>query len=123
MSSRTRQLVQATTLVMVFFILSRALGLAREIVISHQFGTSRELEAYLAAFRIPDLIFNLVAGGALGSAFIPPFAALLEKGDTRGSWRLATQVINLVFIATTAFAIVAAIFAEPLDALKFVLFF
>jgi putative peptidoglycan lipid II flippase len=116
MSSRTRQLVQATTLVMVFFILSRALGLAREIVISHQFGTSRELEAYLAAFRIPDLIFNLVAGGALGSAFIPPFAALLEKGDTRGSWRLATQVINLVFIATTAFAIVAAIFAEPLAA-------
>ena len=67
MTDRQRQMARSATIVMVAFILSRALGLAREMIIGSQFGTSRELDAYLAAFRIPDLIFQLVAGGALGS--------------------------------------------------------
>jgi len=109
-----RQLVTSTGIVMFFFIISRVLGLVREIAISYQFGTSSALDAYIAAFRIPDLLFNLVAGGALASAFIPPFTKLLAVGDTRGSWRLATQVINLVFVIVAALSLVAAIFAEPL---------
>lgn len=116
MSSRARHLIQATGIVMVFFVLSRALGLAREIIVSDLFGTSPQLDAYLAAFRIPDLLFNLVAGGALASAFIPPFSALLAADNTRGSWRLATQVINLVFVVTAGLCILAALFAEPLVA-------
>lgn len=99
---------------MLFFVLSRALGLVREIVIADQFGTSAAMDAYVAAFRIPDLLFNLVAGGALASAFIPPFSKLLTDGDTRGSWRLATQVINLVFVVVALLCVVAAVFAEPL---------
>lgn len=102
---------------MAFFVLSRVLGLAREIVISYQFGTSAQYDAYLAAFRIPDLLFNLVAGGALASAFIPPFAKLLTDGDTRGAWRLAAQVINLVFVIAAVLCALAALFAEPLVAL------
>lgn len=113
-TTTTRHLVTSTGIVMFFFIISRALGLVREIVISSQFGTSASLDAYVAAFRIPDLLFNLVAGGALASAFIPPFAKLLTDGDTRGSWRLATQVINLVFVLATALCVLAAIFAGPL---------
>ena len=99
---------------MAFFVLSRALGLVREIVISYQFGTSASLDAYVAAFRIPDLLFNLVAGGALASAFIPPFSKLLTEGDVRGGWRLATQVMNLVFVIVAALCVLAALFAEPL---------
>lgn len=101
---------------MLFFVISRVLGLVREIAISYQFGTSGSLDAYVAAFRIPDLLFNLVAGGALASAFIPPFAKLLTDGDAHGAWRLATQVINLVFVVVAALCVVAAIFAEPLVA-------
>ena len=59
---------------MVLFVLSRVTGLLREVIIGNQFGTSAELDAYLAAFRVPDILFQLVAGGALGSAFIPTFA-------------------------------------------------
>ncbi len=99
---------------MAFFVLSRALGLVREIVISYQFGTSAQLDAYVAAFRFPDLLFNLVAGGALASAFIPPFSKLLHDGDVRGGWRLATQVMNLVFVIVAALCIFAAMLAEPL---------
>jgi putative peptidoglycan lipid II flippase len=95
------------------------LGLLREVVIGAQFGTGAELDAYLAAFRLPDLIFYLVAGGALGSAFIPTFtASLTRNGDSRraAAWRLASAVSNLVLAATTALAIVAAILAQPLVA-------
>lgn len=113
-TTTTRQLITSTGVVMFFFVLSRVLGLVREVAISYQFGTSAELDAYIAAFRIPDLLFNLVAGGALASAFIPPFSKLLTDGDVRGSWRLASQVINLVFVIVAALCIVAAIFAEPL---------
>ncbi|MCC7161716.1 MAG: murein biosynthesis integral membrane protein MurJ [Anaerolineae bacterium] len=109
-----RSLVTLTGIVMLFFVISRILGLVREIVIASQFGTSAAMDAYVAAFRIPDLLFNLAAGGALASAFIPPFSKLLTEGDTRGSWRLATQVMNLVFVVTALLCIVAAIFAEPL---------
>ncbi len=110
----TRHLVTMTGVVMAFFVVSRVLGLVREIVIADQFGTSAQLDAYVAAFRIPDLLFNLVAGGALASAFIPPFSKLLTQGDVHGSWRLATQVINLVFVVVAGLCVVAAIFALPL---------
>ncbi len=112
--SHTRRLAQAATLVMFFFVTSRVLGLLRDIVITRQFGTSREYEAYLAAFRIPDFIFNIVASGALGSAFIPIFASLIARGDSSQAWQLASRIINLVFVVTTALALVAAILAQPI---------
>jgi putative peptidoglycan lipid II flippase len=96
---------------MVFFVASRVLGLTRDIVISHQFGTSRALDAYFAAFTVPDFIFNVIAGGALGSAFIPTFSAALASGDLRRAWRLASAVINLALILITAVAALLAIFA------------
>ncbi len=70
--SRPR-ILRRPTVVMVFFVASRILGVVRDIVISHQFGTTRVLDVYFAAFNIPDLIFNVIAGGALSSAFIPTF--------------------------------------------------
>lgn len=113
-ASSLGRLVRATGTVMLFFVLSRALGLAREIAIGYQFGTSAPLDAYVAAFRIPDLLFNLVAGGALASAFIPPYTARLAANDVRASWRLASQVINLVFVVMALLCLAAALAAEPL---------
>ncbi len=96
---------------MALFVVSRALGLLREMVISHQFGTSGTLDAYLAAFRLPDILFQIVAGGALASAFIPTFATYWERDDRAGAWRLASAVINLVLVITVALAAVAALLA------------
>jgi putative peptidoglycan lipid II flippase len=114
--ARRVQLARAATIVMVAFVLSRVLGLAREMIIGNQFGTSRELDTYLAAFRIPDLIFQLIAGGALGSAFIPTFTSYLAHGDEKEAWRLASSVLNIVAIVLTGCAAVAAIFAPQLVA-------
>jgi len=102
---------------MLFFIASRALGLLRDIVISHQFGTSRALDAYFAAFAVPDFVFNVLAGGALGSAFIPAFSAALAQNDARRAWQLARAIINLAFVALTAISASLALLAPQVVAL------
>jgi len=108
------RMVSATLLVMVFFVLSRATGLLREIILSDRFGTSAAYDAYLAAFRVPDMLFQLVAGGALGSAFLPIFAGLWLKEDKRAAWLLFSRVLNLVVLALVSLAALAIVFAEPL---------
>jgi putative peptidoglycan lipid II flippase len=110
-SSSTRQIARAATLVMALFLLSRIAGLAREMIISARFGTSAEMDAYLAAFRVPDLLFQLVAGGALGSAFIPVFTGCLARRDLTGGWRVFSAVTNLVLIILTALAVLAGLAA------------
>jgi putative peptidoglycan lipid II flippase len=107
-------LARAATTVSLAFVASRVLGLLREVIISQQFGTSPELDAYLAAFRIPDILFQLIAGGALGSAFIPIFAAYLARGDRAGAQRLAAGVINLILATLALLALVMAVFAPTL---------
>lgn len=105
------RIARAAGLVMSLFVVSRALGLLREMVISHQFGTGGDLDAYLAAFRLPDILFQIVAGGALASAFIPTFASFWAREDRTAAWRLASAIINLVLILTATLAVLAAILA------------
>jgi putative peptidoglycan lipid II flippase len=107
----TSRIARAASLVMVLFLASRVLGLLREVVIARQFGTSAEMDAYLAAFRLPDFLFYVVAGGALGSAFIPIFTGCLTRADQPGAWRLASAVINWTTLLLTGLGGLAAIFA------------
>ena len=114
MSRGRRQIAKAAALVMALFVVSRALGLVRQMVIGALFGTSGDLDVYLAAARIPEMIFLVVAGGALGSAFIPTFAGHLAKEDHAGAWRLASAVVNLALLALTVAAGLVAAFAPVL---------
>ena len=57
-------------------------GFGRNIVIARQFGIGANLDAYYAAFKLPDLLFTIVAGGALATAFIPVFATFLAEDDS-----------------------------------------
>lgn len=111
-----RSMVGATVVVMLFFVLSRSSGLLREMIIGAQFGTSAELDAYLAAFRVPDLLFQLVAGGALGSAFIPIFSQVWTKEGEAPAWQLFSRVLNLVTLVLVGLALLATFFAQPLVA-------
>ena len=108
------QIAKAATLVMALFVVSRVLGLARQMVIGALFGTSGDLDAYLAANRISDTVFLIVAGGALGSAFIPTFTDYLAKKDHAGGWRLASSIANLALIVLTVAAGLMAVFAPAL---------
>lgn len=115
-ASPLARIARAATLVMALFVVSRALGLLREMVIGAQFGASADLDAYLAAFRLPDLLFTLVAGGALASAFIPTFSERLARDDEGDAWDLASKVANLLVLSLTVLAILAGVFAQPLVA-------
>src|SRR6266545_2392770 len=99
------------------YLLSRVLGLARDIIISAQFGTRPELDAYRATFNILDLIYLVVAGGALGSAFIPVFAGFVAEQREDNAWRLAGSLLNWVLIALLAACVLIALLADPLVAL------
>ena len=101
---------------MALFVVSRVLGLAREMVIGATFGTSAAYDAYLAAVRVPDILFILIAGGALGSSFIPIFTGYFAQGDPQGGWRLASAVINLLLVALTVAAGLAWLIAPALVA-------
>ena len=77
------------------FLVSRILGYVRIVVIASSFRTA-ELDAFFAAFRIPDLIFQLVAAGALSSALIPIISALFTTAEQQRAWRDVSTVINLM---------------------------
>jgi putative peptidoglycan lipid II flippase len=110
----TRSLTIAALIVAAGFLGSRLLGLLRSVIIAKAFGTQPELDAYWVAFRLPDLVFQLLAGATLASAFIPTFAAVLARRGEDAAWRLASSVLNLVLLATVAFAVVAFLLAPQL---------
>lgn len=106
-----RVLAQASLILTAAALGSRLLGWVRLLVIGSQFGASRELDAYFAAFRIPDAIFQLVVAGALSAALIPVFQAYRAREEEREAWRLASSVINLVLLALAGTSLVMAVFA------------
>ncbi len=108
------QVFRAAGLVASLAMLSRVLGLLREIVVRQFLGvTTLEATAFDVAGRFPETIFLIVAGGAIGSAFIPTFAAYFSRDDEPGAWRLFSAVLNLTTIITTVVSIVVMIFAAP----------
>jgi putative peptidoglycan lipid II flippase len=99
---------------MVAFVLSNLVGLVRQILITRAFGADAELDAFYAAARLPEILFSLVAGGALGSAFIPTFTGLLENKKNAEAWRLASSIANLVTLVLIAVCALAWLFAPQL---------
>jgi putative peptidoglycan lipid II flippase len=113
-SAAGRRLSSAVGSVALAFVFGRLLGLARDILIARQFGTSFEKAAYDAAFQIPDLIFLVVMSGAFGSAFVPVFAGFLAQGQTRKAWRLASNVLTLMVEGYAVAALLIYLFADPI---------
>ncbi len=112
-----RQLTLSAMIVGGGFLLSKVLGLVREVVIAHAFGTSGVLDAYYAAFNFPDLLFALIPGGALASVFIPVLSTFLTQGGEEEGWRLASAVVNDVLIVVAVLSALGALLAEPLVAM------
>ena len=96
---------------MLAILAGQVFSLLSSIVITNAFGTGIENEAFNAANRLPDILYNLVAGGALASAFIPTFTALLTKGERSKAWYLASAIANLITIIFILLGILIAVFA------------
>ena len=104
--------IGAVLLIGLSFLGSRLLGVARTAVIADQYGTSVELDAFWVAMRLPDLVFQLLAGATLASAFIPVYARALQHRGERSAWRLASIVLNWVLIGTIALSVAVFFAAE-----------
>lgn len=111
MGAANRQIARGAGLVMAAFALNNLIGLVRQMVVLNAFGTSGEMDSFLAANRVSETLFTLVAGGALASAFIPTFTSLLIKDDQKGAWKLASAIANLILLILTLAALFAAILA------------
>jgi len=81
---------------------SRVLGLAREVVSSYYFGATGKVNAFTVAFQLPNLVRALVADAALSAAFVPVFSELLEKGERKRAWRVASTLFWLMLLGLSA---------------------
>lgn len=112
--SAIRQIARATGTVMAAFLITQIVGLLRGIIVYRVFGTSAGLDSFNAANRFTELLYNLMAGGALGSAFIPTFTGLLAKDQRERAWKLASAVANLLLLALTLVALLSTVFAPQI---------
>ncbi len=102
---------RASAIMISTLVASRVLGWLRLSVIGARFGESPELDAFWAAFKIPDAIFGLLVAGALASAFIPVFAGYLAREREEEAWRVASSVLNALLILLVAFSAVMLVAA------------
>ncbi len=109
----SRQIARAAGTVMVAILLGQLTGLARGILVARAFAPS-DLDAFFAANRVSETLFNLIAAGALGSAFIPTFTGLLARSAGARAWRLASALANLILLILSALAILAAVLAPQI---------
>jgi len=119
----------AAALIAISSLASRFLGVIRDRILASQFGAGQTLDIYYAAFRVPDLIYNLIILGALSAGFIPIFTKLIKdfncERDKNGlfcatnkeAWDLASNVLNYLFLGLGALSLIGIIFAPALTRL------
>lgn len=113
-STANKQIARAAGTVMFAIVLGQLTGLVRGILVARAFGAAPELDAFFYANRVSETLFLLVAGGALGSAFIPTFTGFLATGDRDAAWKLAASLARLVTLTLSLLAAIAAVFAPQI---------
>lgn len=118
----------AAALVALSSLFSRLLGIIRDRILAGRFGAGADLDIYYAAFRVPDLIYNLIVLGALSAGFVPIFTSLIKdfscrkedensKGENEEAWALANNILNIMFVGLIALSFFGIIFAPSLTRL------
>ena len=93
---------------------SRILGLVRDQVLAALFGAGNDMDAFIVAFRIPNLVRDLFAEGAMSAAFVPTFTRHLTRHGKRDAWRLGNNVVNALLLLTGIAVLVGIVFARPI---------
>lgn len=110
-SKPSASIVSAAFVITMAGLASRVLGLLRDRFLASGFGAGDVLDVYYAAFRIPDLIYNLLIVGALSAAFIPVFTGLVSNDKEKEAWKLANGLLNLVVLCIMIISLILVIFA------------
>ncbi len=110
----TQSVAAAAFIISLAGIASRILGVVRDRILAGQFGAGDTLDAYYAAFRIPDLLYNLLIAGALSAAFIPVFTEMVAKKKEEQAWKMASGLLALQISVMAILSLVCVIFAPLL---------
>ena len=116
-TERRRRLARSTAFFSFATGLSRVLGLVREVVAASYFGVSGAMSAFTIAFQVPNLMRALFADSALQGAFVPVFTELLERGERREAFRVASSLFLLICVILGSITIVFIVAAKPIMAL------
>ena len=111
-SSKQNSVFSAASIIMIMIVASRILGLVRQRVLANFFDAN-DLSLFFAAFRLPDLLFEVLVWGTFSSAFIPVFTKSLQKGR-KNAWKIAGSVTNISLIVFFILATFIIIFADKL---------
>jgi putative peptidoglycan lipid II flippase len=111
LSLRRFSIVEAALLLILGLMASRGLGVVRQTIFNALFGTGAAANAFYASSRLPDTLFNLIAGGALTHAFIPVFLAYEKDKGREETWKLVSLVFNLMFVVLTLLALIGEFIA------------
>ena len=113
-SSPSSSVISAAFVITLAGLASRVLGLFRDRMLASTFGAGDTLDVYYAAFRVPDLIYNILILGALSAAFIPVFTGLISKDKEKKAWDVANGMLNLALFFVIIFSVVFCLFAPYL---------
>src|SRR5690554_4679992 len=122
-SENKGRVAKAAGIVMFAILISRILGFIRERAIAEVFGRTGVTDVFFAAFALPDLMYQLLVGGALSTAFIPVFTEYLAKDQEDEAWHVASTFLNVTVLLLLAFMILGLIFTPllaPLVGIGFV---
>jgi putative peptidoglycan lipid II flippase len=114
---QSRRVARSTAVFSLATAVSRVLGLMREMVSAYYFGVSGLINAFTVAIQIPNLVRALVADAALSGAFVPVFSELLERGEKKRAWRVASTLFWLTLLVlggiTALFILLAPLLMRP----------
>src|SRR5437667_6953167 len=105
---------RATGVVGLAILCSRVLGLIREVVFAAMFGATRNMDAFLTAFRAPNMLRDLFAEGALSTAFVTTFSRRIATEGNQSAWYLASKVATLALVFMSAVSLLGVVFAPVL---------
>src|SRR5262245_60186148 len=110
----TDRLGRSASVAGVATLTSRVLGLARDTVLAAVFGAGNEMDEFVVAFRIPNLVRELFAEGAMSAAFVPTFTKHLTLNGKASAWRLGNSVLNALLVVTGLLVILGLVATTPL---------
>lgn len=109
--TKVGRIARSTTILVIAFAAAKIISLAQTFIIADAFGVGAEFDAYVTANRVPEQIVRLLAGGALGYAFIPVFSGFLARGERDRAWDIASKVMSLIFIVSSVMSVAAYVLA------------
>ena len=114
MADASPRLARSAGIIGLATMTSRVLGLVREQVLAFYFGAGNAMDAFNVAYRVPNLVRDLFAEGAMSAAFVPTFSQRLVTDTRERAWHLANSVVNAILLITGILVVAAIVFAEPL---------